>query len=139
MITTPPPLLLVPGTYKTQIAPILVKPVVIPFVTPASPFVPPPPHHPPHLHPQPLRPPLHLHPHQRSNRTPASPFSPQESHSSNSLSPISHPLHRRPQQQTPAPQTPMSDQGLAAAVHPLRLANLQTHILEPSHHSQLSS
>src|SRR6267154_2089404 len=43
-----PPLLLIPGVYKTQIAPIsvCVKPVVIPFVTLASPFVPPPPHHP---------------------------------------------------------------------------------------------
>jgi hypothetical protein len=84
-----------------------------------------PPHHPPHLHPQPLRPPPpHPHLHQHSNRTPASPFSPQESHSSNSVSPISCPLHGQSQQPTTAPpQTPMSDQGLAAAVHPLHLVN----------------
>jgi len=136
--TTPttPPSLLVPGTYKTQIAPIPVKPVVIPFVTPASPFVPPPPHHLPHLHPQPLHPPPHRHhPHQHINPTPASPFSPQESHSSNSVSPISHPPHGP----HPAPQTQMSDPALAAAAHSLHLATLPTRILDHSHPSHLSS
>ncbi|KAF8489359.1 hypothetical protein F5888DRAFT_1910396 [Russula emetica] len=93
------------------------------FCDPGQSFRAPPPHHPP-LHPQPLRPPQ------------ASPFSPQVSHSLNSASPISHPLHG---QQTTAPQTPMPDQGPAAAVYPLHLMNLQTYILDPSHHSQLSS
>jgi hypothetical protein len=41
----------------------------------ASPFVPPPPHPPPHLHSQPLRPPT-LHPHLHQHSTPASPFLP---------------------------------------------------------------
>ena len=51
----PPPLHLVHGTYKMQIAPIPVKPVVVPFISPARPFVPYPPQHPPHLHLQPLQ------------------------------------------------------------------------------------
>src|SRR5258708_2939761 len=66
-------------------------------------------------------PPLHPHFHQHSNRIPTSPFSPQESHSSNLVSPILPTLYG---QQTTVPQTPMSDQGLAAAVYPLHLTNL---------------
>jgi hypothetical protein len=100
-------------------------------VPPSSPFVP---HPPPHLHPQPHQPlPLQPHPHQHTHRTPASPFSPQESHSSNSVSPISQPL---PGQQQPVQ---ISDPALAAAVHPLHLGNLPTHILDHSHPSRLSS
>src|SRR5258708_9263233 len=44
--------LLVPGSYKTWVAPLPVNPVVIPFMTPVSSFMPPLLHHPPHLHPQ---------------------------------------------------------------------------------------
>ncbi len=66
-------------------------------------------------------PPLHPHFHQHLNRIPTSPFSPRESHSSNSVSPILPTLYG---QQTTVPQTPMSDQGLAAAVYPLHLTNL---------------
>ena len=89
--TTTLPLLLAPGTYKTQIAPIPVKPVVHPFCDPGQSFLTPSATSPLRPHPQPLRPlPLHPHPHPHISPTPASSFSPQGSHSSNSVSPVFH-------------------------------------------------
>src|SRR5258708_19685032 len=61
-------------------------------------------------------PPLHPHFHQHLNRIPTSPFSPRESHSSNSASPILPTLHP---QHTPLPQPPMPHHILPPTPYPL--------------------
>ena len=125
--------------------PTCVPPTAIPFVTPASPFVPP--HHPLHLPPPPPPPPA-LSTTNSSSTTRASPFSSPPPPPSTSVSPISHPPHAQDlaaalqQQQQAQGQTPLdpSHPSVPSSPHPsLPSTQQQQHLhplgRSPPHHS----